>query len=212
MTVSRLRVKQLGCLPYQSVWQAMRDFTDTRDAGTCDEVWLLQHEPVYTQGQAGKPEHLLSANGIPVVKSDRGGQITYHGPGQLIAYLLIDLRRQGLGVRQLVTLIEQAVIALLAGVGITANTRDKAPGVYVNEQKIASLGLRVRKNCTYHGLSLNLDMDLAPFAGINVCGYQGLQVTRLSDLISKVDERKVRLGLIAHLVERLGYSEVEYVD
>ncbi|EGG98398.1 Octanoate-[acyl-carrier-protein]-protein-N-octanoyltransferase [gamma proteobacterium IMCC2047] len=190
----------------------MKDFTDTRDAGTCDEVWLLQHEPVYTQGQAGKPEHLLSDNGIPVVKSDRGGQITYHGPGQLIAYLLIDLRRRGLGVRQLVTLIEQAVIALLAEVGVTANTRDKAPGVYVNEQKIASLGLRVRKNCTYHGLSLNLDMDLAPFAGINVCGYQGLQVTRLSDLISEVDERKVRLDLIAHLVERLGYSEVEYVD
>jgi len=190
----------------------MKAFTDARDESTIDEIWLLQHEPVYTQGQAGKAEHLLSAGDIPVVKSDRGGQVTYHGPGQLIVYLMIDLRRRNLGVRRLVTQIELALIDLLAEFGVIGRTRDKAPGVYINDDKIASLGLRVRKSCTYHGLSLNLDMDLSPFAGINVCGYEGLQVTQLGDLVSKIDEVQVRELLLKQLINHLGYSEIECVS
>jgi len=209
---SRVRVKQRGCLPYEQVWCEMKAFTDARDESTIDEIWLLQHEPVYTQGQAGKAEHLLSAGDIPVVKSDRGGQVTYHGPGQLIVYLMIDLRRRNLGVRRLVTQIELALIDLLAEFGVIGRTRDKAPGVYINDDKIASLGLRVRKSCTYHGLSLNLDMDLSPFAGINVCGYEGLQVTQLGDLVSKIDEVQVRELLLKQLINHLGYSEIECVS
>jgi len=198
-------VKQLGLQPYERVWQRMQAFTNARDADTVDEIWLLQHEPVFTLGQAGKREHLLAPGEIPVVKSDRGGQVTYHGPGQLIAYLMIDLRRRGLGVRGLVTQIELALIDLLAEFGVNAQTRDKAPGVYVNEHKIASLGLRVRKSCTYHGLSLNMDMDLEPFSRINVCGYEGLQVTRLSNFVAQVDKAQVCERLINHLKNRLGY-------
>lgn len=190
----------------------MQAFTNNRDSQSADEIWLLEHLPVYTQGQAGKAEHLLFAGDIPVVKSDRGGQITYHGPGQLIAYLLIDLRRRQLGVRKLVTLIEQAIIEMLAEFGVTAETRDKAPGVYVEQKKIASLGLRVRKGCTYHGLSLNLNMDLTPFSGINVCGYQGMQVTRLCDLVGEFDEQLLRERLLDQLLKRLGYSDVQYVE
>jgi len=148
---SHVVVRRLGVLPYEQVWQRMQDFTDTRTEHTADEIWLLQHEPVFTLGQAGKTEHLLAPGDIPVIKSDRGGQVTYHGPGQLIAYLMINLRRRGLGVRRLVTQIEQALIGLLGELGIEAQVRDKAPGVYVENQKIASLGLRVRKHCTFHG-------------------------------------------------------------
>jgi len=202
---TQVRVKQLGLQPYQQVWQQMQAFTDARDADTVDEIWLLQHEPVFTLGQAGKREHLLAPGDIPIVKSDRGGQVTYHGPGQLIAYLMIDLRRRELGVRRLVRQIELALIDLLTDLGINAQTQDKAPGVYVNEHKIASLGLRVRKNCTYHGLSLNMDMDLEPFSRINVCGYEGLQVTRLSDFVAHVDEAQVCERLVNHLKNRLGY-------
>ena len=208
---AQVRVRQFGCLPYEPVWREMQAFTDARDESTIDEIWLLQHDPVYTQGQAGKAEHLLSAGDIPVVKSDRGGQVTYHGPGQLIAYLMIDLRRRNLGVRRLVTQIEQALIDLLADFGITGAAREKAPGVYVNDHKIASLGLRVRKSCTYHGLSLNLDMDLAPFSGINVCGYKGLQVVQLRDFFKEINEPYVRERLLQHLINRLGYSEIERV-
>jgi len=203
---TQVLVKQLGLQPYEQVWQQMQAFTDARDADTVDEIWLLQHEPVFTLGQAGKREHLLAPGDIPIIKSDRGGQVTYHGPGQLIAYLMIDLRRRELGVRRLVAQIELALIDLLAEFGINAQTRDKAPGVYVNEHKIASLGLRVRKNCTYHGLSLNMDMDLEPFLRINVCGYEGLQVTRLSNFVAHVDEAQVCERLVNHLKNRLGYS------
>jgi len=209
---ARVRVKQLGCLSYEPLWREMQAFTDARDESSIDEIWLLQHDPVYTLGQAGKAEHLLSVGDIPVVKSDRGGQVTYHGPGQLIAYLMIDLRRRNLGVRRLVTQIEQALIDLLAEFGIEGRTREKAPGVYVNDHKIASLGLRVRKSCTYHGLSLNLDMDLDPFGGINVCGYKGLKVVQLGDLISEINEPYVRELLLKHLINRLGYSEIERVS
>ena len=202
-------VRSLGLQPYEQTWQRMKAFTDARTDNTIDEIWLLQHAPVFTLGQAGKAEHLLSPGDIPIIKSDRGGQVTYHGPGQLIAYLMINLRRRGLGVRNLVTQIEKALIGLLAELGVDAQVRDKAPGVYVNNQKIASLGLRVRKNCTFHGLSLNMAMDLSPFSRINVCGYEGLQVTQLSDLLSDVNEEQVNELLIDHLKNRLGYTQYQ---
>jgi len=156
--------------PYAETWQAMRTFTDERDSDSVDEIWLLQHDPVFTLGQAGKREHILATTDIPIVQSDRGGQVTYHGPGQLIAYTLLDIRRLGLGVRDLVIELERAVINLLASHGITASGRRDAPGVYVGERKIAALGLRIRRGCSYHGLSLNVNMDLAPFNMINPCG------------------------------------------
>lgn len=202
-------IRQLGLQPYQAVWQRMKDFTEARDANTRDEIWFLEHEPVFTLGQAGKTCHLLNPGDIPVIKTDRGGQVTYHGPGQLIAYLLIDLRGRGLGIKGLVTEIEAVLIALLAELGVEAERRDKAPGVYVAGKKIASLGLRVRKNCTFHGLSLNMDMDLAPFSRINVCGYEGLEVTQIHDLAPNVDQSRVVELFQKHLINRLDYSGQE---
>jgi len=181
----------------------MQQFTDQRDRQERDQIWLLQHPPVFTQGQAGRAEHLLSPGDIPVVQSDRGGQVTYHGPGQLIAYLLIDLRRRGLGVRPLVTLMEQSIIALLAGYGVESAARKDAPGVYVADRKIAALGLRVRRGCSFHGLSLNIDMDLEPFQRINPCGYSGLQVTQLSELGGPTDLQQVAGQLATELCRRL---------
>lgn len=172
----------MGLSDYQTTWQAMKDFTLQRDEQTADEIWLLQHPPVFTQGIAGKPEHLLHDHGIAVVRTDRGGQITYHGPGQLIAYLLLDLRQLKLGVRELVRNMEQAVIDLLQDYQVTASGRSEAPGVYVGNAKIASLGLKIKKNYCYHGIALNVNMDLTPFSYINPCGYQGLQVTQTKDL------------------------------
>ena len=172
-------VRHLGLVEYQPTFQAMQDFTARRSAETPDEIWLLQHPPVYTQGLAGKPEHLLRTSEIPVVKIDRGGQITYHGPGQVVAYILLDLKRRGMGVKELVRRMEQAVIDLLAAHGVVAARRDKAPGVYVNDAKIAALGLRIRNNCSYHGLCLNVDMDLAPFQYINPCGFVDKGVTSM---------------------------------
>jgi lipoyl(octanoyl) transferase len=177
-----LVLRQLGCVDYEPTWRAMQRFSAERDSTTPDEIWLLEHPPVYTLGQAGKPEHLLRDNGIAVVRIDRGGQITYHGPGQLVAYLMIDLPRRRLKVGELVFGMEQAVIDLLAGYGIAGQRRAGAPGVYVGEAKIAALGLRVRHGCSYHGLALNVDMDLSPFEAINPCGYPGLRVTQLADL------------------------------
>ena len=170
-------MRHLGRVDYEPTWRAMQAFTAARQADTPDELWLLEHPPVYTQGQAGKPEHLIAATPIPVVPIDRGGQITYHGPGQIVAYVLVDLRRRGYGIRELVTRMEQAVIDLLAAQGVTAERLAGAPGVYVTGAKIAALGLRVKHGCTYHGLALNVDMDLRPFAAINPCGYPGLAVT-----------------------------------
>ena len=172
----------MGLSDYQTTWQAMKDFTLQRDEQTADEIWLLQHPPVFTQGIAGKPEHLLHDHGIAVIRTDRGGQITYHGPGQLIAYLLLDLRRLKLGVRELVRNMEQAVIDLLQDYQVIASGRSEAPGVYVGNAKIASLGLKIKKNYCYHGIALNVNMDLTPFSYINPCGYQGLQVTQTKDL------------------------------
>ncbi len=177
-----LCVKRLGLVEYLPAWRAMQDFTARRTADTQDELWLLQHWPVYTLGLNGKPENLPKDGATPVIKTDRGGQITYHGPGQIIAYLLLDMRRLGIGVRGLVRRMEQSVIDLLEGYGISAQGRIDAPGVYVNGSKIAALGLRIRKGCCYHGLALNVDMDLRPFCAINPCGHPGMQVTQLRDL------------------------------
>jgi lipoyl(octanoyl) transferase len=182
----------------------MQDFTSHRTSGTADEIWLLQHPPVYTLGVAGRPEHLPRiANGIPVVRVDRGGQITYHGPGQLVAYLLLDLRRRGLSVRPLVRMMEQAVIDLLAGYGIAAHGRNEAPGAYVGNAKIAALGLRIRNGCCYHGLALNVDMDLSPFHAINPCGYPGLEVTQTCDLGIADPLDTLSAKLVEHLLRRL---------
>ena len=175
-------IKHLGLVDYEPTWRAMQAFTDTRTAETPDELWVVEHHPVYTQGLAGKPEHLLRLTDIPVVKTDRGGQVTYHGPGQLVVYLLIDFKRMHIGVRELVRRIEQSVIDMLAGQGIVANGDVNAPGVYVDGAKIASLGLRIKNGAVYHGLSLNVDMDLTPFGWINPCGYEGLRVTQMKDL------------------------------
>ncbi len=177
----------LGLVEYQPTWDAMKKFTaeripDSQTPGTRDEIWLVQHPPTYTQGLAGKPEHLLHGTNIPVIRIDRGGQITYHGPGQIIAYLLLDLRRWKINVRELVRLMEHAVIDLLGEFGVAARGREDAPGAYVGEAKIASLGLKIKNGCCYHGLALNVDMDLAPFANVNPCGHAGLRVTQCGAL------------------------------
>ncbi len=177
-----LVLRKLGRADYQQVWRDMQAFTAARTATTPDELWLLEHPPVFTLGRNGKREHLLDTGTIPVIQVDRGGQVTYHGPGQLVAYTLLDLNRRGLGVQSLVHLLEQAVIDLLAGHGVEARRRHKAPGVYVGDRKIAALGLRIRKGCSFHGLCLNVDMDLAPYSMINPCGFAGLQVTQMADL------------------------------
>ncbi len=179
---SHILVRHLGQVDYVRTWQDMQGFTAARSPDTPDELWFLQHPPVFTLGRNGKQEHLHDTGDIPVIRVDRGGQVTYHGPGQLVVYALLDLSRRQLGVQSLVRILEQAVIDLLAGHGLTATRRDKAPGVYVDGRKIAALGLRVRRGCCFHGLSLNVDMDLAPFSMINPCGYPGLQVTQLADL------------------------------
>lgn len=196
-------LRRLGLAEYAPTWQAMREFTARRTPETPDEIWLCEHPPVFTQGLAGKPEHLLRDIGIPVVKIDRGGQITYHGPGQVIAYLLLDIRRRGLTVRGLVARLEQAVIDLLAEYGVGAKRLAGAPGVYVGGAKIAALGLKVKNGCCYHGLALNVDMDLAPFAAINPCGYAGMPVTQLRELCAATDTRQVGERLAAHLERTL---------
>jgi lipoyl(octanoyl) transferase len=205
--ISVLGVRELGLQPYQPVWQAMQDFTNNRTPESADQLWLLQHEAVFTQGQAGKAEHLLLPGDIPVVQADRGGQVTYHGPGQLVAYVLLDVRRLGFGVRELVSRIEQSLIELLASYGVTAAAKADAPGVYVDGAKIASLGLRIRNGRCFHGLALNVDMDLEPFARINPCGYAGLRMTQLRDLIGPLDFAEVSARLRAQLVKHLGYVE-----
>lgn len=203
-------VRHLGIRPYEQVWSEMRRFTDERPKSAPDELWVVQHPPVFTLGQAGKEEHLVAPGDIPVIKSDRGGQVTYHGPGQLIIYLLLDLRRLKMGVRDLVTAIEKSIVKLLGDYDIAAAARTDAPGVYVNDNKIASLGLRVRRGCSYHGLSFNMDMDLEPFRRINVCGYPGLAVTQLADLLEPPPQEQLIVEqLVNYLIEQLGYTEVE---
>ena len=192
-----MQIHNLGLRPYQEIWDAMRACTAARDADSADQIWLVQHPPVYTQGQAGKPEHLLAPGDIPVIQIDRGGQITYHGPGQTVMYLLLDLRRAGIGIRALVSLIEESVIGYLQELGIHAQSRIDAPGVYVDGKKIASLGLRVRSGCTYHGVALNVDMDLEPFSRINPCGLVGMQMTQLRDLDVALDADAAGTALAA---------------
>lgn len=196
-------IKRLGLADYAPTFQAMQDFTASRSPETADELWIVEHPPVYTLGQAGKPEHILRDIGIPTVKIDRGGQVTYHGPGQVVIYLLLDLSRRKIKVRELVSTIEQAVINLLADHGVTAERRDGAPGVYVNEAKIAALGLRIRNGCSYHGVCLNVDMDLSPYTAINPCGYSGLQVTQTRDLHLPLTVHEAGEQLSQHLLQQL---------
>ena len=204
-----LGIRELGVLDYERTWLAMQRFTDERKLvpDTQDEVWLVQHPPVFTQGQAGKAEHLLLPGDIPVVKSDRGGQVTYHGPGQLVAYLMLDVRRLGYGVRELVTRMEQCLIDLLASYGVSAAAKADAPNVYVDGAKIASLGLRIRNGCSFHGLALNVDMDLEPFRRINPCGYAGLAMTQLRDHAGPIEFAEVGARLRSQLVKHLDYAE-----
>ncbi len=198
-----LTTKDLGLADYESTWRAMQVFTARRSVDTNDEIWLLQHPPVYTQGLAGKPEHLLKTPLIPVVKTDRGGQITYHGPGQIVAYVLFDLKRKGIGVKELVSRIEQSILDLLRDYGVDAERKPGAPGVYVKGAKIAALGLRVKNGCSYHGLALNVAMDLVPYSAINPCGYAGMEVTDLATLGVRASIDDVMADLSSHLTTQL---------
>ncbi|MBW5798777.1 lipoyl(octanoyl) transferase LipB [Halomonas elongata] len=212
MSVEAIQVHRLGRRPYEPVWRAMRDLTDQRDASTSDQLWLVEHDPVFTQGRAGKPEHVLMPGDIPVVETDRGGQVTYHGPGQVVAYPLLDVRRAGLGVRELVNRLERAVIALLAELGVEAHARPDAPGVYVGEAKIASLGLRIRRGASFHGVALNVDGDLSPFERINPCGYAGMAMTRVSDLVAEAPDVPTVATRLAHCLARELDRELLFVD
>ena len=198
------KVRDLGRQPYEPVWRAMQAFTDARDEATPDELWLVEHEPVFTLGQAGKPEHVLMPGDIPVLHVDRGGQVTYHGPGQIVLYPLLDLRRLKVGVREYVCRIEQAIIDTLGDWNIEAVRREGAPGVYVADAKIAALGIRVRRGCTFHGLAFNIAMDLSPFQRINPCGFEGLQVTSLVDLGGPSGLDAVKPALVAHVAAQFG--------
>ncbi len=204
----QLIIRDLGLCDYEPVWKAMHDFTDNRNDKTVDEVWLVEHNPVFTQGQAGKAEHLLNTGDIPVVQSDRGGQVTYHGPGQLVAYFMLNLRRKNIGVRELVTHIENLVINTLAHFQITSAARADAPGVYVDHKKICSLGLRIRKGCSFHGLALNINMDLSPFLRINPCGYQGMEMVQVSELGGPDKPDIISDVMVKELVNLLGYTQV----
>ena len=209
---STLNIRHLGTRKYASVVAAMHSFTDKRQPDSPDEIWLVQHFPVYTQGQAGKAEHILHAGPIPVVQSDRGGQVTYHGLGQQIMYCLFDLKRNNLGVRQLVNLLENSVINTLAEYQIAAHARLDAPGVYVKEEKICSLGLRIRRGCSFHGLALNVDMDLSPFQNINPCGYSGLKMTQLAAFISPISMQQVSQQLVKNLLLLQPFQQINWVE
>jgi lipoyl(octanoyl) transferase len=201
-------IRHLGQVDYQITWQRMQQFTDTRTALSADELWFLEHPPVFTLGMAARREHLLAPGDIPIVHTDRGGQVTYHGPGQLVIYALIDLRRAGLGVRDLVTGLEQAVVRYAAELGITAAPRPEAPGVYVAGRKLASVGIRIRRRASYHGLALNVNMDLEPFLRINPCGYPGLEMTQLGALANVAQVSVAARGIRPHLLAALGFAPV----
>jgi lipoyl(octanoyl) transferase len=210
-----LQIKMLhGLQPYEKVWHAMQEFTDQRDEHTEDQLWVLQHEPVFTQGQAGKAEHLIATGDIPVVNVDRGGQVTYHGPGQLVIYLMIDIARLGIGPRELVSRIEDALVSMLKLYGVDAAPKKDAPGVYVGEDKIASLGLRIRNGRSFHGLSLNVDMDLEPFGRINPCGYTELKMVQLKDFQSDVAVERASGCLVNELQKVFAYDDIimEYTE
>lgn len=210
--MNTLDVRSLGRVDYASTYEQQRSFTLSRNESTVDQLWCLEHPPVYTLGLAGKPEHILNPATIPVHRTDRGGQVTYHGPGQLVLYPLLDLKRKGISIRNYVNLLEQSIIDLLERYGIAAVRREGAPGVYVVNSKIAALGIRVRNGCCYHGLALNVDLDLAPFAGINPCGYAGMEVTRLKDLGIDLSVEQVCDDLVPLLKARLGYDESRAPD
>lgn len=203
-----------GLAEYEPTWKAMQDYTESRDKDSDDQLWVLQHRPVFTQGQAGKAEHLLATGDIPVVQVDRGGQVTYHGPGQLVVYLLLDIDRLGMGARKLVSIIEDSIVSTLGLYGIAAEARQDAPGVYVEGRKIASVGLRIRKGCCFHGLSVNIDMDMEPFARINPCGYSGLQMAQLSDFENWEPVDAFAGRLVEALRAEFGYRElvIEYTE
>ncbi|OBX04225.1 lipoate--protein ligase [Gallibacterium genomosp. 3] len=217
-------IRQLGVQPYDTIWQRMQEFTDQRTAETIDEIWLVQHPPVFTQGQAGKAEHILTKTDIPIVQSDRGGQVTYHGPGQQVMYILVDIKRRKLidklsgnesplSVRDLVTDLEQCVVKTLADYGIEGYPKPDAPGVYIDSKKICSLGLRIRKGCSFHGLAFNIHMDLSPFHTINPCGYAGLEMCQLQDFIdTEITCADVAPKLIKHFTDLIGYQQLSYVD
>ncbi|SAH59705.1 octanoyltransferase [Enterobacter hormaechei] len=211
MYQDKILVRHLGLQPYEPVSQAMHDFIDRRDDTTPDEIWLVEHLPVFTQGQAGKAEHLLMTGDIPVIQSDRGGQVTYHGPGQQVMYVLLNLKRRKLGVRELVTLLEQTVVNTLAEYDIDAHPRADAPGVYVGEMKICSLGLRIRKGCSFHGLALNINMDLAPFQRINPCGYAGMEMTQMRQWVDTATPDNIRPVLLNNFLALLNNPSYEYI-
>lgn len=208
-TSQNLIIRRMGKRDYESVWREMQKFTDVRGADTADELWLVEHPPVFTQGLAGKAEHILAAGDIPVVQVDRGGQVTYHGPGQIVAYPMINLRRHGIGVKSLVHGIEQAIIDTVALYGVEAKRKTNAPGVYVKGAKIASLGLRIRKACSFHGMAFNINMDLEPFARINPCGFTGLAVTQLSELTENVAFETVQNQLLEQFCQQLNFTPQE---
>lgn len=212
MSQDTILIRNLGLQPYDPVSEAMHEFTETRDDSTPDEIWLVEHNPVFTQGQAGKAEHVLSPGDIPVIQSDRGGQVTFHGPGQQVMYILINLKRRKLGVRELVTVMEQTVVDTLAELGIEARARPDAPGVYVQDKKICSLGLRIRKGCSFHGLALNIAMDLTPFLRINPCGYAGMEMTQVKDFAPDANMDKIRPILISNLLALLNNPPHEYTS
>jgi len=202
----QLEIKDLNVKTYHDIWQQMKNFTDSRDENTRDEIWLVEHPPVFTLGQQAKKEHLLNPGDIPIIQTDRGGQVTYHGPGQLVLYPLIQLKRYDLGVRGLVTLLENLMIRLLDDYDIKAYARDDAPGVYVNSAKIGSIGLRVRRGASYHGLALNVAMDLRPFSRINPCGMSNLTMTQIQDFVPNINLSLVKQNIIVHLTQALGYN------
>jgi lipoyl(octanoyl) transferase len=208
MTADIISIRWLGRQDYLACWQAMQAFTNQRADDTIDEIWLLEHDPVFTQGQNGKAEHILNAGDIPIVQTDRGGQVTYHGPGQLMVYTLIDIKRKKWNVRELVTLLEQTLVGLLADAGIPANAKSDAPGVYVDGDKIGSIGLRIRRGCAYHGIAFNVNMDLEPFSRINPCGFSELKMTQLAALGSSGNTLETGRKLVNYLIKNLGYTTV----
>jgi lipoyl(octanoyl) transferase len=205
-------IRDLGISAYMPIWQKMQQFTDTRDKTNIDEIWLTEHTPVFTQGQAGKAEHLLAPGDIPVVPVDRGGQVTYHGPGQLMMYILLDIRRRKLGVRHLVTALEECIVLTLRDFAISAYAKKDAPGVYVGDQKICSVGLRIRKGCSFHGLAFNVDMDLSPFQRINPCGYAGLEMTDSAKLGGLSNISQAKTVVVKHFCTLLGIQPLIYKE
>ena len=206
-----IKIRDLGAQPYEATWEKMRDFTDNRTESTVDEIWLLEHPPVFTQGLAGKPEHVLNPHDIPIVQTDRGGQVTYHGPGQLVIYPLLNLKRKNIHARQLVSTLEQSVITYLKTLEISAASQCKAPGVYVDGAKICSIGLRIRKGSSYHGIALNVDMDLTPFRYINPCGYQGMQMTQIKTLQPIITMKDVKANIVPIILEKFEYSTPAFI-